>query len=201
MSFEFVAGNLALDFVATVAERTTTHLEQLQTGADLADWIVQARLLDTPPAVDEGDLAAAKQLREALFRLVTALTEQAPLPEADRLLVNRFAAVAAPPTLSVTPDGQIRRGGDVTSALAVLARAGIELFDHPDTHLVRWCADARCTRPFIDRSRGHRRRWCGMAGCGDRAKAATYRQRQRQRRQGASPTPSTPQGSSRANRL
>jgi predicted RNA-binding Zn ribbon-like protein len=195
MSFEFLAGNLALDFVATVAERTTTHLERLQTGADLADWIAQARLLDSPPAVSQRDLAAAKQLREALFRLIRALTERAPLPEADRLLVNRFAA-AVPPALSVTADGRVRRGGEVASALAVLARAGIELFDHPDKHLVRWCADARCTRPFIDRSRGHRRRWCGMAGCGDRAKAAAYRQRQR--RQGASPTQTIPQGSGRA---
>lgn len=200
MSFEFLAGNLALDFVATVAERTTTHLERLQRGADLADWIVQARLLNSPPAVSQRDLVAAKQLREALFRLITALTERAPLPEADRLLVNRFAA-AVPPALSVTPEGRVRRGGEVASALAVLARAGIELFDHPDKHLVRWCADARCTRPFIDRSRGHRRRWCGMAGCGDRAKAAAYRQRQRQRRQGASPTQTIPQGSGRAGGL
>jgi predicted RNA-binding Zn ribbon-like protein len=191
MSFEFVAGNLALDFVATVAERTTTHLERLQTGPDLADWIVQARLLDSPPAVSRRDLDAAKQLREALFRLVTALTERASLPEADRLLVNH-AAAAVPPVLSVTPGGQVRRSGGVPEALAALARAGIELFDQPDTQLVRWCADARCTRPFIDRSRGHRRRWCGMAGCGDRAKAAAYRQRQRQRRQGASPTQTIP---------
>jgi predicted RNA-binding Zn ribbon-like protein len=195
MSFEFLAGNLALDFVATVAERTTTHLERLQTGADLADWIVQARLLDSPPAVSQRELAAAKQLREALFRLVTALTKRAPLPEADRRLVNR-AATATPPVCSVTPEGRVRRRGQVASALAALARAGIELFDHPDQQLVRWCADARCTRPFIDRSRGQRRRWCGMAGCGDRAKAAAYRQRRR--RQGASPAQTTPQGSGRA---
>jgi predicted RNA-binding Zn ribbon-like protein len=194
MSSEFLAGNLALDFVATVAERTTTHLEHLQTGADLADWIVQARLLDRPPAVSQRDLAAAKQLREALFRLVTALTEQAPLPEADRRLVNRLAA-AGPPTLSVTPEGRVRRNGRVPEALAALARAGMELFDQPDTQVVRWCDDARCTRPFIDRSRGHRRRWCGMAGCGDRAKAAAYRQRQGRRRQGASSTQTPPQGS------
>jgi predicted RNA-binding Zn ribbon-like protein len=198
MSFEFLAGNLALDFVATVAERTTTHLERLQRGADLADWIVQAHLLDSPPAVSQRDLAAAKQLREALFRLISALTEQTPLPEADRLLVNHFAA-AAPPTLSVTPEGRVRQDGGVAAALAVLARAGIQLFDQPDKQLVRWCADARCTRPFIDRSRGHRRRWCGMAGCGDRAKAAAYRQRQRQRQQqGASPAQTIPQGSGEA---
>ncbi|MGH1526542.1 CGNR zinc finger domain-containing protein [Leifsonia sp. L25] len=29
-----------------------------------------------------------------------------------------------------------------------------------------------CTRPFLDVSRASNRRWCGMSGCGDRAKAA-----------------------------
>ena len=56
----------------------------------------------------------------------------------------------------------------------------IELHHGPDRALLRWCADAYCTRPFIDRSRGGRRRWCGMAGCGDRAKAAAYRMRKRE---------------------
>jgi predicted RNA-binding Zn ribbon-like protein len=178
MSFEFVAGNLALDFVATVSERTTTRLERLQTGADLADWIVHAHLLDTPPTVSGRELAAAKELREAMFRLVTALTVQAPLSDADRSQVND-AASEAPPIVSLTADGQVRRRGDVAAVLTLLARACIELFDDAERNLIRWCADAQCTRVFIDRSRGHRRRWCGMAGCGDRAKAAAYRQRHR----------------------
>jgi predicted RNA-binding Zn ribbon-like protein len=178
MSFEFVAANLALDFVATVAERGVTDLEWLPAGADLAGWVVEAGLLGAPPVVGERDLVAAREFREALFRLVRALTDGVAPARADRLLVNQIAA-APPPVPSVAADGRVRRRGDLAAALAAVARAGIELFDHPDRHLVRWCADSRCTRPFIDRSRGHRRRWCGMANCGDRAKAAAYRQRQR----------------------
>ncbi|MGI3785575.1 MAG: CGNR zinc finger domain-containing protein [Janthinobacterium lividum] len=34
--------------------------------------------------------------------------------------------------------------------------------------------DPTCTHRFLDRSRGHRRRW-EMAGCGDRAKTAAHR--------------------------
>jgi predicted RNA-binding Zn ribbon-like protein len=45
--------------------------------------------------------------------------------------------------------------------------------------LLRRCDDPKCTRLFIDRSRGGRRRWCDMKGCGDRAKAAAYRRRHR----------------------
>jgi predicted RNA-binding Zn ribbon-like protein len=65
--------------------------------------------------------------------------------------------------------------------LVVLAADCLNLFDSADRQALHWCADPSCTRPFIDRSRGHRRRWCGMKGCGDRAKAAAYRARQREK--------------------
>jgi predicted RNA-binding Zn ribbon-like protein len=55
----------------------------------------------------------------------------------------------------------------------------LDLHGDADRPLLSRCADDRCTRPFVDRSRGHRRRWCGMRGCGDRAKAAAYRARHR----------------------
>ena len=67
----------------------------------------------------------------------------------------------------------------MTAALTAVARAAIELVGGPDRHLLRWCANDACTHPFVDRSRGGRRRWCGMAGCGDRAKARAYRARRR----------------------
>ncbi len=44
---------------------------------------------------------------------------------------------------------------------------------------VRRCAEARCTRVFLDTSRNGTRRWCDMGTCGNRAKAARHRARQR----------------------
>jgi len=87
----------------------------------------------------------------------------------------------SPPIAALTRDGHVVRDGSFRSVLALLASDAIDLADSPDLALVRWCADPFCTRPFVDRSRGHRRRWCGMRGCGDRAKAAAYRRRQRER--------------------
>ncbi|BCT74187.1 hypothetical protein SCMU_00290 [Sinomonas cyclohexanicum] len=78
--------------------------------------------------------------------------------------------------MSVT-DRTISRTGSVNSVLSLLGRECLELLGGPRLALLRWCADENCTRPFLDRSHGHRRRWCGMKGCGDRAKAAAYRQR------------------------
>jgi predicted RNA-binding Zn ribbon-like protein len=178
VDFDFVAGRPSLDFVATVSERGTTDLERLVTPRDLADWISIAGLMDRRLALTVTDLAAAKTLREAIFGLVTAWTQQATPVERHRRIVNA-AAAKAPPTPALTRGGNVTYTGKVDSALALLARDALDLADSPERVLVRWCADPSCTRPFVDQSRGHRRRWCGMRGCGDRAKAAAYRDRHR----------------------
>jgi predicted RNA-binding Zn ribbon-like protein len=47
------------------------------------------------------------------------------------------------------------------------------------TH-VKACEGPRCTLLFADHTRGHRRRWCSTAVCGNRAKVAAHRARARQ---------------------
>jgi predicted RNA-binding Zn ribbon-like protein len=44
---------------------------------------------------------------------------------------------------------------------------------------VHRCADPRCGRVFFDSSRNGKRRWCEMATCGNRAKAARHRRKVR----------------------
>ena len=179
MDFDFIADRLALDFVATVSERGSTNLERLSAPADLADWIEQADLLDRRLSVTDAQLKEARRLREAIYALVTAWTRGAAPADRHRRIVNA-AATVSPPTAALTRSGRVRRTGSLGSVLALLARDAIDLAESPDLTLVSWCADPLCTRPFVDRSRGHRRRWCGMRGCGDRAKAAAYRRRQRE---------------------
>jgi predicted RNA-binding Zn ribbon-like protein len=45
---------------------------------------------------------------------------------------------------------------------------------------VKACEGPSCTLLFADHTRGHRRRWCSMALCGNRAKQAAHRHRIRQ---------------------
>jgi len=173
-----LAGHPALDLVGTVAERTTTRVEQLTTPDRLADWLVAAGLLDTAPAATTADLAAAQHLREALYAVLRAASDALPLPP-DALALVHGAAAGPATTLTLDATGGLHRDGDATTALTAVARAAVELVGGPDRHLLRWCANDACTHPFLDRSRGGRRRWCGMAGCGDRAKARAYRARRR----------------------
>jgi predicted RNA-binding Zn ribbon-like protein len=177
VEFEFIADRPVLDFVPTVSDRGTADVEKLRSGADVTAWIAASGLVDTAPVVGDADLPRVKAVREALFGLIAAVIDgRAPAP-ADRALVNATAA-GVPPVLRLDDDG-LHRTGDLGAVLAALARDGLDLVAGPDAAFLHWCADETCTRPFLDRSRGQRRRWCGMKGCGDRAKAAAYRQRKR----------------------
>jgi predicted RNA-binding Zn ribbon-like protein len=142
--------------------------------------VTQAGIIDDLPAITTEQLEHAREVREALFALLSALIDGSQPPPADRDLVNAAASCHGP-TVQLSTDGEVSRDGDIDAVLAVLAQDCLDLFDSADRQALHWCADPGCTRPFIDRSRGHRRRWCGMKGCGDRAKAAAYRARQRQK--------------------
>ncbi len=176
MRFEFVAGNVALDFVATVAERTSSRRERLGEPADLARWLADAGVVDTPPPVAGADLRAARELREAVFAYVVHLTG-GPVPTAAaRGVLNRHAA-AGLVGMRLDQSWRLVRTGSAGAALGVIAREALRLSEDSRADAIRWCAGPLCTRPFIDRSHGRRRRWCGMTTCGDKAKAAAYRAR------------------------
>lgn len=176
MGVVFVGGNLALDFVGTLNEREHARVEQLRVPADLGRWVVDAGLLDAAPEVDAADLIRAIALRESLYRMVQSLIGGTAVRRGDLDAVNATAA-GAPPTVRVTRAGRRVRSGTVDQALSAVARDALELFDRRDGAQLKWCADEACTHPFLDTSRGHRRRWCDMAACGGRAKVAAYRAR------------------------
>lgn len=180
MGVVFVGGNLALDYVGTLNERHTSRVEQLRAPADLSRWLVAAGVLDRAPEVTDDDLADAIGLREVLFALIEQRIDR-PGEELRPAHLRRLNAAAAhpEPVVRLTTAGRITRTGDLAAGLSAVARDAIALFDPAQDGVLKWCAEDSCTHPFLDRSRGHRRRWCEMAGCGDRAKAAAYRARRR----------------------
>jgi predicted RNA-binding Zn ribbon-like protein len=56
-----------------------------------------------------------------------------------------------------------------------IAEAAAALICNRDFRLIRSCEGAVCTLVFLDRTKAHARRWCSMAVCGNRAKAAAHR--------------------------
>jgi predicted RNA-binding Zn ribbon-like protein len=178
VDFEFIADRPVLDFVATLAERGTSDVEHLRVPADLADWLEQSGLVGSRSTVTASDLERGRDARDAMFRLLAARIDGTRPAARDRALVNELATQPGR-QVCLGRDAAVRWRGDVPAVLADLARDCLALYADRDGESLTWCADPRCTRPFVDRSRGHRRRWCGMRGCGDRAKAAAYRARRR----------------------
>lgn len=175
--FKFRSGHLALDLPATVAGRTkATPTDLLAAPRDLDRWLVAAGLASRPPGATGADLTRARALREALYRLGRACIDGSPFPKADLTTLNQ-AARLAPPAPHLGPQGLRWVSEGVPSLLAVVARAGAELFGGDEAGRVRACGGTGCSILFLDTSRGGDRRWCSMAACGNRAKLAAFRKR------------------------
>lgn len=173
----YVSGESSLDFIGTLKWRRDDREELLSEPADLDEWALGAGLVSSAPGADPEALDAARRLREAVYLAVTAKVGGGHPEIADLDELNSFAA-RPPVRPSVGADG-MRRDGDSAAVLSSVARNAIEVLTDPAL-VLKECGRERCTRVFADRSRGARRSWCGMEECGNRVKAASYRERKRQ---------------------
>jgi len=180
--FRLGLGHPVLEFLATRARRYDEPLERLAEPADLTRWLELSRLADGTRC-SRDTLADAHELREAIYRTLTAARESRRPDRRDLRLLNDWARQ---PTPSPQLDGSLKAvltGPDPSrAALAALARAAIELIAGPGLSRIRNCANPGCSLMFIDHSRPGRRRWCSMERCGNRAKTARYRQQRRRER-------------------
>lgn len=164
--------------------------------ADLLLWSTQAgtlspersALLNAAGRRALGEAEAVREravaLRENLFRIFGAIAEGKRPTRADCSVLNAELALAQP-HLRVEPTAQgfDWAWSEETEALAApiwpLVRGAAELLVSPELELVRECASERCLWLFLDRTRNHKRRWCDMKVCGNRAKVRHHRERQR----------------------
>ena len=178
MKFVYASGRRCLDFAGTLKHRRSAREELLTEPGRLSAWAVQAGLLDAAIAVTEDDLAAAIELREAIYRAVTARLGGRPLDVADVALINdRASQPRLTPRLD--PAGSSSRDGTASQLLASLAADLLDLVASGDIDNVKGCAHENCTRLYLDSSRAKNRHWCGMGTCGNKVKVQAFRARQR----------------------
>ena len=178
LAFRFRGGRLCLNFTATVGERWRRAFERLRLPADLSRWFSEAGTTTTAVPVSWRTLRAARELREAIFRLMTAQVDGRPSAAGDVALVNTWASKAPP-----APQLQRERGRWISSTvgvtatqlLALIARDAVDLLAGPDAGRLSRCASKQCGLLFLDTSRTRSRRWCSMNDCGARDKMARYR--------------------------
>ena len=178
LDFTFDGGRLCLDFVGTRGRRGHRPIERLRAPEDLVRWFLEAGLGERPPAVTPLALRRAHELREAIYgALHEAMAGRT--PERRDVRAINAAARRTPPAPQLDASGRrVRWAGSWGAGLALVARDAVDLLASDRIDRVRECAASDCTLLFLDESRAGRRRWCTMARCGNRAKAAgAYRRR------------------------
>ena len=180
-NFRFRSGRLCLDFIATIGDREHMPFDRWRAPQDLARWCAQARLVPDCGTVSESQIGAARQLREALFRLVTAARAGTRPDPGDLALLNATARMPAlaPQLREIGRPHSWISQSPYDGVLATIARDAIDLLSGTALKRVRKCADAHCSILFFDTSRPGNRRWCSMDGCGNKVKKARYRKRQK----------------------
>jgi predicted RNA-binding Zn ribbon-like protein len=178
--FRFRSGRLCLNFVATLAGRHRGGEEQLTDPADLGAWLRASALLPAAPEVRPAELEQARELREAIYRLVHPATSNQP-GKADIAQLNIWSGRCGL-RLMLCDDARSAvqvAEQPVQACLADIAVDAIDLLSDPLLRQVRECERAQCSVLFLDTSRSQPRRWCDMARCGNQVKARRHRYRQR----------------------
>jgi predicted RNA-binding Zn ribbon-like protein len=178
--FRFRAGRPCLDFSSTLVWRRVDPTELLRSPADLSRWLLAAGLTEGAPVATEAELHAARELREAIYRLAVGRVRGTPWSGRDLDVVN--AAAAQPlPAPALGADGTVAWASPtpVRSALAVIARDAVDVLTGPAMDRLRECAADDCAFLFLDTSRPGSRRWCAMNRCGNRQHVREFRSRRR----------------------
>lgn len=178
--FEFIGNNPAVDFTNTEVFLHGEPRNLLRNDADLVEWAQEAGF-NIRSRLNSGDLPAARELRAALKEVFQARIHGQPARRKALAVINRHLANhCTQEVLRTTGDGvgfelaPSVKALSVSALLASLAHEGARLLASPHAEQLRHCGNPDCILIFVDTSRSHRRRWCSMDTCGNRAKVAKH---------------------------
>ena len=194
----FIADHLALDFLNSIASPKGVPVEWLRDGQDLVHWLEHANVIAPDVAARfrrssdqralDGVVGRARAFRDWLRGFVTRhmgkpLTAGAAkaLGPLNELLAGdtSYPVVEAAGGEQALRLRRVRRWDCPNELMRPIAEAAADLVCSVDFRLIRACELPPCTLLFLDRTKAHIRRWCSMAVCGNRAKAAAHRAKKR----------------------
>ncbi len=188
--FDLVAGVVCLDFINTLDDRFSSEPKELlasyldlgrfaeDTGV-LSEVEVDAlftKSMHAPEAAQKA-LSSAIKMREAMYQVFWALVTKRPVPRSELYVLNSYIQTAGQHMnlVAATPHFEWQFDSSGFSApLWPIARSAADLLASDQLPFVRACASKTCEWLFLDESKNHRKRWCDMTKCGNRAKARRF---------------------------
>jgi predicted RNA-binding Zn ribbon-like protein len=190
VGFQFIGGDLALDFVNT-ADRPkggpVVEQEKLATPEAVIDWAKAAgiateadvrrwRNQDLAPL-----LPSAHELRDAIFRIFYEHASGDRPKESNLAVLNSMLREAGQNREIADCGGEFRKewknSADPRRILWQVAESAGRLLTSNAVERVKFCGSDTCRWLFVDTSKNHTRRWCEMRVCGNRAKVRRYLQK------------------------
>ena len=195
VKFDLTANCLCLDFANTVDKRSSAQPEDKLSGFEALVAFGQqtgifsraeARELREPGKTSPEEAARvfrqAVELRELVFRILSAVVSGREVPEEDAKALNGALYELNSSMVVMPVRGQlewrtVEKNGRAARLIGKIVRSVVEVLTSEDIERVRKCAADTCWWLFLDRSRSHNRRWCEMRTCGSRQKAKAYYRR------------------------
>jgi predicted RNA-binding Zn ribbon-like protein len=196
---KLIGGRLCLDLVNTVNWRNSNHpQERLSKYTDLVSWSQHTGILtdneardllrkaDLRPTEAKAVLERAIILREALYRIFSAITNHHLSSDPDITILNTELADAMT-HLQITPKigsyfwTYAFKDNALDQMLWSVMRSAADLLTSDKLDRICRCAEEDCGWLFLDMSRNRSRKWCDMKDCGNRAKARRHYQREHTR--------------------
>jgi predicted RNA-binding Zn ribbon-like protein len=198
--FELTAGILCLDFVNTLDDRPSDEPKELLAQyADLVRFAEDAGVLTSRKAEHLAQRADARsddaqqtlgfaiELREAMHDIFWAIVHRRKVPQTALATLNKFVRETGGHSVLAQTNGhfvlqfddQINPEPAFESILWPIVRSAADLLVSDHLPFVRACSSKTCQWLFVDTSKSHRRRWCNMRLCGNRAKVRRFYARQK----------------------
>ena len=182
---QLIADHPGLEILNSCGAPYGTHMDWLETGEELLCWMRAAGFLTEEQTAQLSGLPAVDlKIAAALARTIRETYRSKGVGDDLVLLLNQNIAAGELRCRLEMEEGapvlkEDLRTETAEDLLAILSYHMARLISEADADRLKTCDGPGCDFRFLDTSRNNRRRWCSMAICGNRAKAAAHRARQK----------------------
>lgn len=194
--FSLIANNLFLDFVNTKKVRDGQPFETLETCLDFVAWAIAVKLIEIEKAKElfekwNEEISTNKALRKIIeFRntlreMVENIVDEKEIPQIAITAINESLKKRSGFTEIIEGENRFEKRfefdlSEPSHLLQPIAESAADFLCYGNFELLRKCESSNCVLYFYDTTKNHKRRWCSMSSCGNKAKAAAFYKRKKQ---------------------
>ena len=193
--FIIIGDNLSLDFLNTQIVDEGKPKDLLTNFEDFIAWQITTGLLEASEANELSKKWAHRREIQELFQEILDFRKMLRKTVESLIRGKSIPSSAVQKINEVLHQGygyyelvKTKRGfekrlhtdfKEPKELLLPVAESAADLLSYGNRANLRQCENSKCILYFYDTTKNHRRRWCSMSGCGNRAKAAAFYKRKR----------------------